>query len=105
MCECQDKGKLNIDKIAIIVKIVNMTPLVISATDLKRDTSEILNSVIYGGSEATIERFGEPVARIVPISKGIKKDLKDKIKLYFGSLPDFPKVRKDRFFRNRVIRL
>ena len=82
-----------------------MTPLIISATDLKRDTSEILNSVIFGNNEAIIERFGEPVAKIVPIAKVIKKDLKDRIKLYFGSLPDFPKVHKDRFFRNKTIKL
>lgn len=79
----------------------------ISATDLKKNVSEILNKVRYGKKVAIIERFGKPVAKIVPFDDSTKteKNLTDKIKNYFGVLPDFPEVASKRYFKRRRVSL
>jgi len=82
----------------------NMKTTTVSSTDLKRDTAGILNSVIYGGIEAVVERYGEAVAKIVPIKKERKK--RDWIKIidkYYGAIPDFPEVHKMRYSRKRDV--
>lgn len=78
----------------------------VSSTDLKLNTAEILNMVAYGGHEMVVERYGEELVRISPIVKKTKrKDYKKIIDKYFGALPDFPDVTKDRYFRERQISL
>ena len=39
----------------------------VSATELARSLSELLNRVRYRGEEFLIERHGEPLCRIVPV--------------------------------------
>lgn len=77
----------------------------VSSTELKRETAEIINKVVYGDTEVVIERYGEPVARIAKERVGKKKttDLKKAIKRTFGSMPDFPDVTKYRYSRKRDI--
>lgn len=74
----------------------------VTATELKRDTSKILNEVIYTSKPIDVYKYGEMVASITPV-KGViryaetKKEkllrLRDK---YAGSMPNFPDVTKDR---------
>ncbi|GEM_PF-2010304 len=74
----------------------------ISASNLKNHVSEILNDVYFGKKIAVIERYGKPIAKIVPIKEGEKdKDIKKVLDKYFGILPDFPDVTKDRRSRKK----
>ncbi len=84
-----------------------MSTRYISATDLKNNTSEILNSVYYEKSEAVIERHGKIVAVISPpkIGKKTEKDYKAIADKYFGIMPDFPDVTKYRVNTKRKIAL
>lgn len=76
----------------------------ISSTDLKRKTAEILNLVGYGEVIAIVERYGKPLVKITPVSKKENKmDLENKLRKYFGAIPDFPEVSKKRYFRNKKI--
>lgn len=70
----------------------------ISATELKNKVSEVLNEVAFKGNIAVIERYGKPIARIVPA-----ENLDKVLNKYFGALPDFPDVTK--FRRSRKKRL
>lgn len=69
----------------------------VTSTDLKLNTSEILNMVAYGGYEAIVERHGEGIVKIVPfISNVVKKDYATLINKYFGADLDFSEVYKKR---------
>lgn len=75
---------------------------IISATKLKSKISEVLNSVHYNKNIAIVERHGKPIAKIIPIDEGVKKnDLKLALDRTFGSIPDFPDVTKFRRSRKR----
>lgn len=63
------------------MSIVNT--ITVSATDLKRDTSEIINKVAYGGVSAVVEKHGEPVVKIVPATLVTKQSGIDAV---FGSI-------------------
>lgn len=80
---------------------------VISATELKNKVSEVLNKVYFTGNETVIEKYGRPIARIVPVNDKVKKiskaDIKRVLDETFGSMPDFPDITKYRRFRNRKI--
>jgi len=76
----------------------------VSSTDLKTNTAEILNMVAYGGMEAIVERHGEELVKIIPITiSSTKKDYKSLINKYFGSSPDFPEVYKKRVNSSRKV--
>lgn len=79
----------------------------ISATDLKNKAADVLNNVIFTGSETVILRHGKPVAKIVPVKRHVSTirviDIKKAIDATFGSLPDFPDVTKFRRSRRRKI--
>lgn len=80
----------------------------ISASDLKRNTAEVLNSVVYGGVVAVVERHGEPLVKMIPVAvnkKNRELTIKDRLKRTFGSMPDFPDVTSYRYFRKRDTRL
>lgn len=75
----------------------------VSATYLKNKAADILNEVIFTGSDVVVERYGKPIVRITPIaSNGNRRriDLKKALDESFGSLPDFPDV--TRFRRSRL---
>lgn len=77
---------------------------VISASELKNNVSEILNEVTFMGNVAVIERYGKPIAKIIPIDKSLNlARLKKALDESFGSIPDFPDVTKDRRSRRRKI--
>lgn len=78
-----------------------MKTISLSSTELKRNTAEILNSVAFGEAIAIVERYGEPLVKIVPAKPSRVEDLEVKIKKYFGVIPDFPSVGKARYFRKR----
>ncbi len=73
---------------------------VISATELKNKISEILNDVAFKGNIAVIERYGKPIAKIVPA-----ENLEKVLNKYFGALPDFPDVTKFRRSRKKKLTL
>lgn len=75
----------------------------ISASELKERISEVLNSVHFEKKVAIIERYGKPVAKIVPFDT--KKNVSSLVDKYFGILPDFPDVTKDRKSRKNPISL
>lgn len=71
----------------------------VTATELKNNVSDILNRVIFTGSETIVERYGKPVVKIMPFSERNRKrrlDLKRALDESFGSLPDFPDVTRER---------
>lgn len=83
-----------------------MNEVRLTSTELKRNTAKILNSVAYGGSEVIVERYGEPVVKIVPMRTSRKRrDFKKVLDKHFGSIPDFPDVAKMRYSRKRAIHL
>lgn len=76
----------------------------LSSTELKRNTAEVLNLVAYGKVVAIIERYGAPLAKISAVDSSEKKiDLRKSLKKYFGAIPDFPEVSKERYFRQRKV--
>ena len=84
-------------------KIVKMTNLTISATDLKRETADIINEVYYKGISANITRHGKPIVRLVPISTS--DELIESKNATFGAIPDFPEVASNRHFKSKSIDL
>ena len=79
----------------------------VSATELKNNVSGILNEVIFKGNVAVIERYGKPVAKIVPVEgeKRSREEIRKALDVTFGSLPDFPDVTKFRVSRKRSFKL
>lgn len=84
-----------------------MNNLYVSSSELKKNVAEVLNSVYFGKKVALIRRYGKTVAKIVPVDKEETKDkkLSSVLNRYFGILPDFPDVAKERIFRKRSIKL
>jgi len=79
-----------------------MNTTAVTATELKNNTADILNRVYYEKKIAIVERYGEPIARIVPVEKEkSKKDIEAVLKRYYGIMPDFPEVTNIRYFRKR----
>ena len=76
----------------------------ISATTLKNNVSNILNDVYFNKKTAVIKRYGEIIAKIVPVDKE-NRNVRSILDKYFGALPDFPDVVKKRSFRKRSIKL
>lgn len=79
----------------------------ISATDLKRRAAEILNIVYYEKKIAIVERFGKALVKIVPYeeTKESTSHTDSILDKYFGILPEFPNVKKKRFFRKKSLKL
>lgn len=81
----------------------------ISATELKNKTSEILNGVYYRGNTAVVERYGKPIAKIVPADMfnpfRSKEEIKKALDSTFGILPDFTDVTKFRRSRRKKFSL
>lgn len=71
---------------------------IISATELKNRVSEVLNDVAFKGNVAVIERYGKPIAKIVPA-----ENLDKVLNKYYGALPDFPDVTKFRRSRKKKL--
>jgi len=82
-----------------------MKTLNLSSTELKRKTAEILNLVAFGGTIVIIERYGTPLVKITPAKSFTEENLEEKLKKYFGAVPDFPLVSKFRYFRKRHLGL
>lgn len=82
-----------------------MKTIYLSATELKRNTAEILNSVAYAGDVVVIERFGEPVAKMTPVLERTRLSGKEILNKYFGAAPDFPDVTKLRRSRKKSLSL
>lgn len=78
----------------------------ISATKLKNNISYILNEIHFKGNVALIERYGKPIAKIVPIRNGENvTGLKKALHNFYGILPDFPDVTKSRKSRKKTLGL
>lgn len=76
----------------------------VSASELKNNVSNILNDVYFNKKTAVIKRYGEIIAKIVPVDKE-NKDMRSILDKYFGALPDFPDTSKGRNFKKRSIKL
>ena len=78
----------------------------IPATKLKVNVSDILNKVYFKKESAIIERYGKPIAKIIPYHENegpmASENIDDMLDSFFGILPDFPDVTKERSFRNRT---
>lgn len=77
----------------------------ISATELKNKVADVLNHVVYTGSETIVERYGKPIAKIAPIHKRTERrlvNIKKALDKTFGSDPDFPEVTKFRTFGRKI---
>lgn len=72
----------------------------ISSSELKRSVADILNGVYFGKKTAIIKRYGKIVAKIIPADEKEKKtkSIRFLLNKYFGILPDFPNVSKERNF-------
>lgn len=80
-----------------------MNKMTISASDLKRNISEVLNKVYFNKDIAVVERHGKPIAEITPIEASVGK--KAPVTTYFGALPELPEVRKERKFSRKIVDL
>lgn len=81
---------------------------IFSATELKNRVSEVLNDVAFGGNVAVIERYGKPVAKVVPIKENkslSREETRKALDVTFGSIPDFPDVTKFRRSRKKSFSL
>lgn len=78
-----------------------------SASELKDKVSDILNDVYFKKRIAIIERYGKPIAKIVPVDTIERSvaDAKKAVESTFGVIPDFPDVTKDRVSRKKSITL
>ena len=77
-----------------------MNTITVSITDLKRNTSDIINRVAFEKIEAIVKRHGKVVGFIVPPKKEASKtDITQALKETFGAIPNLPDVTK--FRRNR----
>lgn len=90
-----------------LAKMYNMNKTYISATELKNNVADILNDVYFNGKIAIIERYGKPIAEIVPARNKTfgREEIKKVLDETFGSIPDFPSVVKLRNFKKRNIKL
>ena len=96
---------MGIDNFVYFVYYVQDMHIVnISATTLKKNVSNVLNDVYFNKKTAVIKRYGEIIAKIVPVDKE-KRDIPSLLDKYFGALPDFPDVPKKRSFKKRSINL
>ncbi|MBI5043434.1 MAG: type II toxin-antitoxin system Phd/YefM family antitoxin [Nitrospirae bacterium] len=59
----------------------------ISATDVVRKFSDVLNSIKYKGNHFIILRGGKPVASITPVEKPIKEKTLGELKELLKKLP------------------
>ncbi|OGK15890.1 hypothetical protein A2690_04520 [Candidatus Roizmanbacteria bacterium RIFCSPHIGHO2_01_FULL_39_12b] len=82
-----------------------MNKISVSATDLKNNVSDILNTVYFEKTTAVIERHGKPIAFIIPAGKPDKEKIAKALKETFGLVPDFPNVVSKRYLRKRDVRL
>jgi antitoxin (DNA-binding transcriptional repressor) of toxin-antitoxin stability system len=74
----------------MIIKFYRMENLVektVSATEIVRRFSEILNSIKYKGDSYTIVRGGKPVASIRPVQKPLKERTLGELKELLKSIP------------------
>lgn len=82
---------------------MNIYPKSFTATELKNNPAEILNLAVYGGYEVMIKKYGEEIAKVVPIKRNmVKKDYRKIMAKYLGAIPDFPDVTKFRRSRRYV---
>lgn len=76
----------------------------VSASELKKNAANVLNDVYFEKKTAVISRYGRIIANIIPVDKK-SKDMRSVLDKYFGALPDFLDVVKERSFRKRDIKL
>jgi antitoxin (DNA-binding transcriptional repressor) of toxin-antitoxin stability system len=82
----------------------------ISMTELKKNISEVANTVHFNKTEAIILRHGKPILKLVPYEKHesqkhMSKKTAQLLDSYFGSIPDFPDVVKERRSRKTYVKL
>lgn len=79
-------------------------PTTYSVGDARAAFADILNRVAYSGETVTIVKYGEPVAKVVPISPKITDETINK---YFGMWKNAPWAKyvgkPSRRFRKRTI--
>ncbi len=66
-------------------KMLNMET--VTATELKRNTSDILNKVVYAGRDVLIKRHGVVVAKVVAVKRNDDIEVKGRLKKYKGAVP------------------
>ncbi len=68
----------------------------VTATELKVKTSEILDDVAFNKTTSLIERNGRLIAKLVPLENYANRENRVRVALKdsFGSIPDFPLVKR-----------
>lgn len=85
-----------------MAKIANMDTISVTATELKNNAAEIVDRIRYESKTVIIKKHGKPVAKISPYTAvDAVPTLDSTWSKYFGALPDFPDVTKDRVSRKR----
>jgi prevent-host-death family protein len=85
----------------------------VTATELKNNTSEIINRMYYGNEVIGLEKHGKEIGRIVPVNTDNKYTreqvdiLKKALKKYAGSMPDLDinEIKKARTLNTKDLNL
>ncbi len=79
----------------------------ISASDLAKNVSDILNRVAYENTPVLILRHGKPIVKMLPAqtSDRFHQSPLETLDRFFGAALDFPSVRTRRRFRRRIASL
>ncbi len=73
----------------------------ISSSDLKNNISFVLHDAYHKDVVTIVEKYGKPIAKVIPYKSSEKNKKKDFNK-YFGAIPDFPDVVKDRVSSKKI---
>ncbi|HEX6041102.1 type II toxin-antitoxin system Phd/YefM family antitoxin [Longimicrobium sp.] len=68
-----------------------------SVTDVARNFSEYVNRVAYGGEQITLMRGGKPMARLIPVARGVRAE---DLPALFASLPRLAPDEAEAFARD-----
>jgi len=72
----------------------------ISSSNLKGNVSSILHDAYYKGVTTVIKKYGKPIAKVSPYEE--EGSTYSKLGDFYGSLPNFPEVTKERKFKRKI---
>lgn len=83
-----------LDQIALVQEFYVRTA---SVTDVARNFSEYVNRVAYGGEQFTLMRGGKPMAKLIPVARGVRVE---DLPALFASLPRLTPGEAEAFARD-----
>lgn len=80
-----------------------MSTITISATQLKNETADILNQVIFKGTVAVVSKYGKPLVKIIRVeeSETVSPNYETLLSNFYGKVNDFPNTHDLRDFREK----